>query len=130
MSAENGGTDESRLLAYRCPDGHLTCPAHPVCPTCGSEQTGTVDLTDETGEVVTWTTSVATPSGVRAPNTLAIVSFSVDGETVQVLGGTTDDVGVGDAVRPVFVDRLRDPAESLRAESSQDWSGFRFGPVE
>ena len=124
------GDGETRLLAHRCPDGHVTCPGHPVCPTCGREQTDTVDLSDETATVVTWTKSVATPSGVRGPNTLAIVSFAIDGTTVQVLGQTTADVAIGDAVRPVFVDRLRDPSESLRAEASQQWSGYRFEPVE
>ena len=121
---------DERLLAYQCPNGHVTYPSHTVCPDCGREQTDTVDLTDRTAEVVTWTESVATPSGVRAPNTLAIVSFSLEGTTVQALGQTTADVAIGDTVRPVFVDELRDPNEGVREAASQQWSGYRFEPVE
>jgi uncharacterized OB-fold protein len=123
-------TDEERLHAHRCSAGHITYPGHTVCPECGRDQTGTVDLTEKTGTVLTWTESVATPSGVRAPNTLAIVSFTVEGSSVNVLGQTTDDVEIGDTVRPVFVDELRDPDESLREKTSQQWSGHRFEPVE
>jgi uncharacterized OB-fold protein len=93
-------------------------------------QVGTVDLTERTAEVVTWSESVATPSGVRTPNTLAFVAFSVESSTVRVLGQTTNDVAIGDTVRPVPVDRLRDPEESLREAASQRWSGYRFDPVE
>ncbi len=118
------------FLAHRCPEGHLTYPGHGHCPTCGREQQETVDLSERTAEVLTWTTSTATPSGVRAPNTLALVAFDIDGETVQALGGTTDDVSIGDTVEPVFVEELRDPEESLRARESQSWSGYRFEPVE
>jgi hypothetical protein len=118
------------LLAHRCPNGHLTYPGHGRCPACGEAQTATVDLSDMTAEVVTWTSSTATPSGVRAPNTLAIVAFEVDGQTVRALGQTTDDVAVGDTVEPVAVDELRDPAASLRARDSQSWAGYRFAPVE
>lgn len=125
----DGPADEG-LLAGRCPDGHLTYPPHPVCPTCGREQTGTVDLSDRMAEVVTWTKSVATPSGVREPNTLAIVAFSVDGQSIRALGGTTDPVEIGDTVRPVAVEELRDPVASLRSRTSQSWNGFRFEPVE
>ena len=128
----DGVTDEvgTRLLAYRCPNDHLTYPDHTVCPTCGEEQTETVDLTDRTATVLTWTESVATPSGVRAPNTLAIVEFSVEGKSVRALGQTTTDVAIGDTVAPVPVDELRDPTESLRAKESQSWAGYRFDPVE
>ena len=120
----------SQLLAHRCPNGHLTYPAHAVCPTCGKEQTGTVDLTDRTGEVVTWTTATATPPGVRAPNTLAIVEFVVDGQSVRVLGGTTtDDVDVGNEVRPVYVEELRDPDAGIREPARQSWDGYRFEAV-
>lgn len=118
------------LVAHRCPEGHMTYPGHGRCPDCGAEQTETVDLSERTAEVVTWTESVATPSGVRAPNTLAIVAFDVDGETVRALGQTTDEVAIGDTVRPVYAERLRDPEESLRAEASQSWDGYRFEPVE
>ncbi|MEF8870984.1 MAG: zinc ribbon domain-containing protein [Haloarculaceae archaeon] len=132
MTAETtdiSNTERERLVAYRCPNDHLTYPDHTVCPTCGREQTETVDLTDLTATVVTWTESVATPSGVRAPNTLAIAEFTVEGNTVAVLGQTTDDVAIGDTVQPVFVEELRDPEASLRAEDSQSWAGYRFEPV-
>lgn len=109
--------------------GHLTYPGHPVCPTCGNPQEETVDLTTRHGEVVTWTTATTTPPGVREPNTLAIVEFEVGGESVRVLGGTTDDVSVGDAVRPVYVEQLRDPDLAIRETASQSWDGFRFEPV-
>jgi hypothetical protein len=118
------------LLAGECPDGHLTYPEHARCPECGKPQTGAVDLSDERGDVVAWTTSTATPPGVREPNTLAIVAFEVGGETVRALGQvTTDDVAVGDAVRPVYVKQLRDPGAGVREPESQDWDGYRFEPV-
>jgi hypothetical protein len=116
--------------AYRCPNGHLTQPGHTVCPECGREQTETVDLSDRTGEVVTWTESTATPPGVRQPNTLAIVEFEIDDTTVRTIGGTTADVETGDAVHPVYVAELRDPEAGIRHPESQAWDGFRFEPVE
>lgn len=120
-----------RLLAYRCPNGHLTSPGHDVCPECREPQTETVDLTDETGTVVTWTTSTATPPGVRQPNTLAIVEFLVGDETVRTIGqATTDEVESGEEVRPVYVEELRDPEAGIREAESQEWDGFRFEPVE
>ena len=122
--------DGSDLTAHRCPNGHLTHPGHGRCPDCGEPQTETVDLSERTAEVLTWTESVATPSGVRAPNTLAIVAFDVDGQTVRALGGTTAAVEIGDTVEPVYVDQLRDPEASLRARESQAWGGYRFEPVE
>ena len=120
----------SDLLAHRCPEGHLTYPSHTVCPTCGAEQRETVDLSNREGEVVTWTTATATPPGVREPNTLAIVEFVVDGESVRVLGGTVSgDVAIGDTVRPVYVEQLRDPEEGIREAASQSWDGYRFESV-
>jgi uncharacterized OB-fold protein len=119
------------LDAHRCPEGHLTCPGHTVCPECGNEQTEIVDLSERVGEVVTWTTSTATPPGVREPNTLAIVAFDVEGTSVRVLGGTTtEDVETGDQVRPVYVDELREPGAGIREPTSQEWDGYRFEPVE
>ena len=92
---------DRRLQAHRCPNDHLSYPAHARCPDCGEPQTGTVDLTDRSAEVVTWTTSTATPPGVRAPNHLAIVEFEVEGTPVRALGQlTTDEVAIGDAVSP------------------------------
>jgi len=118
--------------AHRCPDGHLTYPGHRRCPTCGEPQTGTVSLADRTAEVVTWTTSTATPPGVRTPNTLAVVEFDIDGDTVRALGQvTTDDVSVGDKVEPVYVDELREPGAGLKPGGvDQDWDGYRFELVE
>lgn len=129
------GTDspsdgDAELLAGRCSSGHLTYPPHERCPECGREQTERVDLGDRRGEVVTWTESTATPPGVREPNTLAVVAFEVDGETVRALGGTTGPVSIGDAVEAVYVEQLRDPQAGIREPASQSWSGYRFRPVD
>lgn len=132
---EGSRRDEDRtregepLLAHECAEGHLTYPSHAVCPECGNPQTGTVDLTEELGEVLTWTSVTASPSGVREPNTLALVEFKVDERSVRILGGTTDDVSVGDQVCPVYVEQLRDPGASFRETESQLWGGYRFEPV-
>jgi len=129
MSA--GDTAQPALLAYECPNGHLTYPSHPVCPDCGERQTGTVELTHRVGEILTWTTVSATPPGVREPNTLALVEFTVDDRSVRILGGTTtDDVSSGDRVRPAHVAQLRDPAVCIRENASQRWNGWRFEPAE
>lgn len=118
------------FTAHRCPNGHLTYPAHPRCPTCGESQDETVDLTNREATVVTWTSSTATPPGVRAPNHLAIVEFTVDGETVRAIGQlTTDEVSIGDTVRPVHVEELRDPDAGIREPDSQSWDGYRFEPA-
>jgi len=117
------------FAAGRCPNGHLTYPPHPACPECGEPQRGTVDLSERVGTVLTWTTSRATPPGVREPNTLAIVAFDLEEGTVRALGGTTGDVEVGDRVRPVYVERLRDPGAGIRDADSQSWDGYRFEPV-
>ena len=118
------------LLAGRCPEGHLSYPRHPRCPDCGRPQTASIDLAERTATVVTWTVSTATPPGVRQPNPLAIVEFEVDGSSVRAIGGlTTDAVETGDAVRPVYVEELRDPAAGIRAAASQAWDGYRFEPV-
>lgn len=116
--------------AFRCENGHLTYPSHPLCPECGEKQTETVDLTEKTATVVTWTTSMATPPGVEAPNTLAIVEFDVDGETVRAIGqATTDEIEIGDEVRPVYAEQLREPGAGIREPESQAWDGYRFEPV-
>lgn len=118
------------LEAGRCPNGHVTYPKHRVCQDCGENQEETVDLSDSTGEVITWTTSTATPTGVREPNTLAIVEFEADGEIIRVIGQTTDDVEIGTTVRPVYTEQLREPGAGLKpAESAQEWDGHRFEPV-
>ena len=126
-----GVDDGHDFVAGECPNGHLSYPTHPRCPTCGEPQTGTVDLADREAEVVTWTVSTATPPGVRQPNPIAIVEFDVDGTPVRAIGGlTTDEVEMGDVVRPVFVEELRDPdAEIIRVPESIGWDGYRFEPV-
>lgn len=113
-----------------CPNGHVTYPPHDRCPTCGDPQSGTLDLSNHSATVVTWTTSTATPPGVREPNPLAIVEFDVDGRAVRAIGGlTTSDVAIGETVRPVYVDELRDPESGIRYADSQEWDGYRFDPV-
>lgn len=123
-------TARSGLLAGECENGHLACPPHPVCIDCGAEQAGTVDLSNRTGEVVTWTTSHATPPGVREPNSLAIVEFTLGDETVRVIGGTIGDVETGHAVQPVHVAELREPGAGIREPASQGWNGYRFESIE
>ncbi len=95
---------------------------------------------------MTWTTSTATPPGVREPNHLAIVEFDVseasddasssrtqsgdDGASVRAIGQlTTGDVETGDEVRPVYVDELREPGAGIREPESQAWDGYRFEPL-
>ncbi len=128
--ADAAGDDQPTMDAAKYPDGSLTYPAHPIGPG-GEEPVGTVDLSAYAAEVITWTTSTATPPGVREPNTLAIVEFDVDGEPVRAIGQvTTDDVATGDTVRPVYCAELRDPDAGIREPDSQSWDGFRFEPVE
>ncbi|PSP79687.1 nucleic acid-binding protein [Halobacteriales archaeon QS_1_68_20] len=130
MSEQADDAVDARLEAHRCPNGHLTYPGHPRCPECGEPQVEAVDLTDRTAEVVTWTTSTATPPGVREPNHLAIVEFDVAGDSVRAIGQlTTDGVAVGDEVKPVYAEQLRDPEAGIRDPESQEWDGFRFEPV-
>jgi len=124
------------LEAGICPNGHVSYPTHPRCPDCGDPQEETLDLADRTGEVVTWTTSTATPPGVRQPNTLAIVEFDITDvadatdEFVRALGqATTDEIETGDAVEPVYVEELRDPEVGIKVPESQDWDGYRWEPV-
>ncbi|MGM0606421.1 MAG: Zn-ribbon domain-containing OB-fold protein [Halobacteriota archaeon] len=122
-------------------DGSITYPPHPRGPD-GSEPIDSIDLSDHTARIVTWTTSNATPPGVREPNHLAIVEFEVDdladgdsefdgnGEPVRAIGQlTTADVSIGDEVRAVYVDELRDPDAGLREATSQEWDGYRFEPI-
>ena len=122
-------SDDHTMDAARYADGSITYPVHPVGPD-GSEPVETVDLSEYEAEVVTWTTSHATPPGVRQPNTIAIVEFDVDGTPVRAIGQTTtDEVATGDTVRPVYVPELRDPDAGIRDPASHDWDGFRFEPV-
>ena len=117
------------MEAARYEDGSISYPGHPLGPD-GSKPVETVDLSGYTATVITWTTSTATPPGVRAPNHLAIVEFDVDGEPVRAIGQvTTGEVETGDEVRPVYVDQLRDPEEGIKEPESQEWDGYRFEPV-
>lgn len=132
MSEQSSGEESHSptFLAGQCDCGHVTYPPHPICPACGGDQQGRVDLTDHVGEVLTWTEATTTPPGVREPNILAIAAFEIDGETVRALAGTTDSVSIGERVRPVPVDELRDPSQALRETDSQRWDGVRFEPLE
>lgn len=115
--------------AYRYEDGSITYPGHPIGPD-GSEPVETIDLSEDTAEVITWTVSHATPPGVREPNTLAIVEFDIEGTPVRTLGQvTTEDVSIGDTVAPVYCEELRDPEAGIREPESQEWDGYRFEPV-
>ncbi|ELY85701.1 hypothetical protein [Natrialba taiwanensis] len=115
--------------AYRYEDGTISYPGHPRGPD-GAEPVETIDLSEFTAEVVTWTTSTATPPGVREPNHLAIVEFTIEGESVRAIGQvTTGEIEVGDEVRPVYVDELREPGAGIREPASQEWDGYRFEPV-
>ena len=99
------------MEAARYPDGSILYPARAT--------------------VITWTTSTATPPGVREPNHLAIVEFDVDGESVRAIGQlTTDGVEIGDTVEPVYAEELRDPEAGIREPASQSWDGYRFRPIE
>ncbi|WP_050033012.1 Zn-ribbon domain-containing OB-fold protein [Halorubrum halophilum] len=132
---------EPTFEAAEYADGAVTYPPHTVGPN-GAERVGTVDLREYEGRVLTWTTSTATPPGVREPNTLAIVEFDMgdeyDGPAVRALGqiaeredgtGETFDVDIGDRVEPVYADELREPGAGIREPESQDWDGFRFRPL-
>lgn len=120
------------MHAHRCPNGHVTYPGHELCPDCGEVQTDEIDLSDRTATVVTWTTNTATPPGVRQPNSLAIVAFEIEGESVRAIGQLVEDadVEIGDEVRPVYAEELRDPDAGIRERASQEWDGYRFEPVD
>jgi uncharacterized OB-fold protein len=128
--SDDDTSERLEMTAYRYPDGSLTYPGHPRGPG-GQEPVGTVDLSEYTAEVITWTTSTATPPGVRQPNHLAIVEFDVDGEPVRALGQLEEGtVEIGDEVEPVYEPELRDPDVGIREPESQEWDGYRFRPVE
>ncbi|KTG10017.1 nucleic acid-binding protein [Haloprofundus marisrubri] len=125
-------TENPPMKAARYADGSITYPPHPIGPD-GKEPVETVDLSEYTATVVTWTTSTATPPGVREPNSLAIVEFDVDGEPVRAIGqleSQDTDVDIGDDVEPVYAAELRDPDAGIREKESQAWDGYRFRPVE
>lgn len=117
------------MEAYRYEDGSITYPGHPRGPN-GDEPVETIDLSDHTAEVVTWTTAHATPPGVREPNHLAIAEFEIEGQSVRALAQlTTDAVSIGDEVTPVYCPELREPGAGIREPESQSWDGYRFEPV-
>ncbi|NHN40202.1 nucleic acid-binding protein [Halorubellus sp. JP-L1] len=133
------------LTAYVCTNGHATFPGHQRCPECGAVQSTTLDLSETRASVVTWTTSMATPPGVREPNHLAIVEFDLDaaldgssGFTPGTVEGpvrtlaqlTSEDVESGDVVEPTYVEELREPGAGIREPDSQSWDGYRFQPVD
>ena len=147
-------SEEPAFEAAEYADGTVTYPPHTVSPN-GADRTGSIDLREYEARVVTWTTSTATPPGVREPNTLAIVEFDMgddyDGPPVRALGqiaegdragagsgddadggdgGEQFDVDIGDRVEPVYAGELREPGAGIREPESQDWDGFRFRPVE
>jgi uncharacterized OB-fold protein len=123
MSDESGAMEAARYA-----DGSLTYPPHPIGPD-GGEPVETVDLSEHTATVVTWTTSTAPPPGVSEPNHLAIVEFDIEGEPVRALGQLTEEVEIGDEVTPIYTEELRDPAAGIREAESQEWDGYRFEPV-
>ncbi|QCJ47872.1 MULTISPECIES: OB-fold domain-containing protein [Haloprofundus] len=130
---ETRETENPPMEAARYADGSITYPPHPLGPD-GKEPVDTVDLSEYSATVVTWTTSTATPPGVRAPNSLAIVEFDVDGEPVRAIGqldvdGESHGVEIGDEVEPVYAEELRDPDAGIREKESQEWDGYRFRPV-
>ncbi|TKX77747.1 hypothetical protein EXE53_24945 [Halorubrum sp. SD626R] len=140
---------EPTFEAAEYADGSVTYPPHTVSPN-GADRTGSIDLREYEARVVTWTTSTATPPGVREPNTLAIVEFEMgdgyDGPPVRALGQVADRDGsgdgsedgdgeqfgveIGDRVEPVYADEIREPGAGIREPDSQEWDGFRFRPVE
>lgn len=129
LGEPSSSVDQPPLAAVRYEDGSIGYPGHPVGPD-GNPPVETIDLSAYTATVLTWTTSTAPPPGVREPNTLAIVEFEIDGEVVRAIGQvTTDDVEIGDTVRPVYVEQLRDPGPGIRVSESQEWDGYRFEPI-
>lgn len=129
----DGGEEQPPMEATVYEDGSVSYPGHPAGPG-GADPVDTVDLAEYTAEVVTWTTSTATPPGVREPNHLAIVEFEVevDGDqtTVRALGQvTTGNIETGDTVQPVYTPELREPGAGIREPDSQRWDGYRFEPV-
>ncbi|MCU4753847.1 nucleic acid-binding protein [Halobacteria archaeon AArc-curdl1] len=121
------------MEAFVYADGSVGFPGHHL-GLDGEEPVDTINLSEYTATVVTWTTSTATPPGVRQPNHLAIVEFDLEDHEVdtpvRALGQlTTGDVESGDSVRPVYVDELRDPTVGIKAGSEQEWDGYRFEPI-
>lgn len=152
MSDTSNATDNDEtagqppMEAATYPDGTILYPPHPLGPD-GQEPVGTVDLSEYTATLITWTTSTATPPGVRQPNHIGIVEFDIseastdaagsrtessdEGETVRAVGQlTTSEVEIGQAVEPVYAEELREPGAGIREPNSQSWDGYRFAPVD
>lgn len=122
--------DRPPVTAIRYADGTVSFPAH-ARGLGGGDPVERIDLRDRRGTIVTWTTSMATPPGVRAPNHLAIVEFSLGEDSVRMIGQvTTDAIRTGDLVELEYVPELRDPELAVRVADSQRWDGYRFSPVE
>jgi len=123
--------DVPPMAAQRYEDGSISYPIHPRGMS-GSKPAETIDLSEYTAEVITWTESTATPPGVRQPNTIVIVEFDVEGEAVRAVGQVADnaDVEIGDEVEPVYAEELRDPEAGIRLPESQEWDGYRFKPTQ
>lgn len=118
------------MKATKYDDGTISVPSHPR-GLSGGEPVEEIDLTEHVATIVTWTTSQATPPGVRQPNHLAIVEFEVEGQAVRALGQlTTGDIEIGDEVTPVYVEELREPGAGIREPESQTWDGYRFEPTQ
>ncbi|MFP8958426.1 nucleic acid-binding protein [Natrialbaceae archaeon A-CW3] len=137
MDGADREPDQPSMEAVRYADGSIGFPRHHL-GLDGEEPVETIDLSEHTATVVTWTTSTATPPGVREPNHLAIVEFDLESEgltepdapPVRALGQlTTGDVETGDTVQPVYVEELREPGVGIKLTESQAWDGFRFKPV-
>jgi len=123
-------SDTPPMEAARYPDGSILYPTHPVGPD-GNEPVETVDLSEYTAELLTWTTSTATPPGVREPNHIGIVEFDVEGEPVRAIGQlSTGEVEIGQEVEAVYTEQLREPGAGIREPDSQAWDGYRFEPLE
>ncbi|ATW89837.1 hypothetical protein halTADL_3135 [Halohasta litchfieldiae] len=123
-------TGQPPMEAARYPDGTILYPPHPLGPD-GEEPVGTVDLSEYTATLITWTTSTATPPGVRQPNHIGIVEFDVDGESVRAVGQlTTNEVDIGQEVETVYSKELREPGAGIREPESQSWDGYQFQPIE
>lgn len=122
--------DWPSIEAVRYADGTVSFPAHPRGRK-GGDPVERIDLRDRQAEIVSWTESVATPPGVRAPNLLAIAEFTLGKDSVRMIGQVaTDTIQTGDIVKLEYVDELRDPERAVRATDSQRWNGYRFSPVD
>jgi len=123
--------DAPPMEAQRYEDGSISYPTHPRS-LGGAEPVETIDLSEHTAEVITWTESTATPPGVREPNTIAIVEFDIDGERVRAVGQVVEDadVKIGDEVEPVYAEELREPGAGIKEPESQEWDGYRLRPTQ